>query len=94
MKTIEVCERTDDFAELPRFHAQVKDFPAYWGVGNSINEAVGDLLRTHWAMFGIKIENLGRTLRQDEHAAPTGTVTLPTDRAQAEKDGAKKLFGN
>lgn len=65
MKVIEVCERTGDFTKdnAPRFHAQIKDLPAYRGVGDSFNEAIGDLLRTHWTMFDIKIENLGRLPR-------------------------------
>jgi len=44
--------------ETPKYHAQIKDRPGYWGAGNSIDEAIGSLVQSHSAMFGVNVVHL------------------------------------
>lgn len=50
-KVIVVRQRGDDY------HASIADRPSVWGCGESIDEAVGDLVRAHAEEFGIEIEH-------------------------------------
>ena len=77
MKTIEVSERTMDYwfdieqasnntykqVKRPKYHAQVKDRPGIWSAGNSMDDAVGNLIRTHPHIFGIEIAFMGKQHR-------------------------------
>lgn len=48
MKTIVITNRGDDY------HAQLDGTKA-WGCGDSVSEAIGDLVRSHPERFGIAI---------------------------------------
>jgi hypothetical protein len=78
MKTIEVSERLGDrwydaevndrgtsfrMVERPKYHAQIKDRPDVWAAGISIDDAIGNLVRTHPDQFGIEIEFMGKQSR-------------------------------
>jgi hypothetical protein len=54
---IEVSKRTEDY------HACITDDPAYWGCGQTINEAIGDLVNAHADYFGINIELMEQNLK-------------------------------
>lgn len=72
-----MCERTGDWAQVPRFqygkfvgmreapkyHAQIKDEPGFWAAGMSRDEAIGDLIRCHPERFNVVIIQLGREPR-------------------------------
>lgn len=75
---IEVCERLMDYRQVPvwnesikqyvlerrpKYHAQIKDEPGYWGCGDSRDDAIGSLVRSHPERFGIKITHLGKLPR-------------------------------
>ena len=74
---IEVCERLMDYAlepelkrdrcvgmkRVPKFHAQIKREPGFWGCGKSHDEAVGSLIRAHPEYFGMKVKDLGKLPR-------------------------------
>jgi len=69
MNNIEVCERLMDYwtdekgIRRPKFHAQIKGQPGYWGCGQTRSDAIGELMRNHPGKFGINIENLGKLPR-------------------------------
>lgn len=50
---IVVTKRSDDF------HAALKDNPAVWGCGKTIDAAIGDLIRSHQHRLGITILHKG-----------------------------------
>jgi hypothetical protein len=50
--TIRVCRRSDDF------HASLEGQRGVWGCGPGSDAAIGDLVRSHPEMFGIKIDDL------------------------------------
>lgn len=50
MKKIIITKRSDDY------HAAIEDSGA-WGYGDTIDEAIGDLIRTHAERFNIEIKN-------------------------------------
>ena len=49
---IEVCKRDNDPG---MYHTQVKDIPQIWAAGNSIDEAIGNLIRYHPDYFRIDV---------------------------------------
>jgi len=62
---IEVCERSKDDGKGGRslflkqhtaaYHAQIASVPGFWGCGNSPDEAIGNLIKTHPEMFGLEL---------------------------------------
>ncbi len=48
--TIVVAKRTDDY------HAFIKGRPEIWGCGEDRNKAIGDLIMSNEAEFGIKVQ--------------------------------------
>lgn len=67
MKTpldIEVCKRSADNwrdsegKEHPKFHAQLKDKSSIWACGQSIDDAIGNLVRCHPDHFNCSISYL------------------------------------
>lgn len=72
MIEIEICERAGDWClvpefrnskfigmkEAPKYHAQIKGEPGYWSAGRSIDEAIGDLIKTHPERFKVTIRML------------------------------------
>lgn len=57
---IEVCERLMDRQPGggPKYHAQIKGDPDLWAAGTSINDAIGNLMRTRPKRFGMEIKLL------------------------------------
>ena len=55
--TIEVCQRLMDQQSNgnPRYHAQIEGRPRFWAAGSSIDDAIGNLVRTHPTEFAINI---------------------------------------
>ena len=47
----------------PRFHAQIKGKPGFWGCGNSREEAIGFLIAAHKEAFGLEVASLGKLPR-------------------------------
>jgi hypothetical protein len=74
---IEVCERLMDHGhapeikdgvfvgmrETPKYHAQVRGKPGFWGCGDTIQDAIGSLISAHPKQFGIKIAYIGKAPR-------------------------------
>lgn len=66
---IEVSERLMDYwidhvgQRHPTYRAQIKGAHSHWAAGQSPDEAVGDLVRSHPERFGVKIEWLGKLPR-------------------------------
>ena len=67
---IEVCQRLGDWGfdyttqrQTPKYHAQIKGVSGYWASGDTIDEAVGNLIRTHPEKFGVKLAFLGKLYR-------------------------------
>lgn len=70
---IEVCERMGDWkpvyengikiAERHTFHAQIEGEPGYWAAGDTIAEAIGDLINSHREKFGVNVTFLGKQAR-------------------------------
>ena len=74
---IEVCERSADywlepkfengvcigFKQRPKYHVQIKDRPELWACGKSIDDAIGNLIRTHSKHFSVHIDFLGKQSR-------------------------------
>lgn len=67
---IEICQRQGDWGfdyqtqkTTPKYHAQIKGNGGYWGSGDSIDEAVGSLIRSHGEQFGLKFAWLGKQYR-------------------------------
>ncbi len=48
--------------EFPRYHAQIAGRPGVWAAGNSIDDAIGNLIRCHPEQFGIEINFLNGKL--------------------------------
>jgi hypothetical protein len=46
---IEITKRPDDYK------ANIKGHPEIWGCGRSIDEAIGDLIRSHTTGCGVKL---------------------------------------
>lgn len=67
--TIEVCERLMDYwvgsdgVKRPKYHAQIKDNPGFWGCGKNCDEAVGSLIRSHPEKFSIEMVQLDKLPR-------------------------------
>lgn len=71
--SIELCERTDGsrlapkfegdayigMVQGPRFHAQVKGRPDLWACGKTKDDAVLNLIRKHFEVFGLEIVYIG-----------------------------------
>ncbi len=57
--TVEVCHRLMDRKSdgQPKYHASIRGMKA-WAAGNTPNEAIGDLVRCHPELFGVKVEYL------------------------------------
>lgn len=69
MVTIEVCERLMDccwryeidaegeirLVKSPAYHACIADKPGCWERGTSIDDAIGNLVRTHPEHFGVQL---------------------------------------
>jgi hypothetical protein len=69
---IEVCERLMDYSwrtvadangravseRHPKYHAQIKGRTGAWACGESRDEAVGNLIRTHPEEFGVSLTYL------------------------------------
>ena len=49
--------------QVPKYHAQVKGSPGNWAACNTPDEAIGDLIRCHPWIFGIKTNYLGKLPR-------------------------------
>ena len=66
---IEVSERLMDYwidekgQRQPKFHAQIEGKPGIWSAGRSLDDAVGNLIRTHPEQFGVTIAFLGKSAR-------------------------------
>lgn len=58
---IEVCKRFMDrtWDGKPKYHVQIKERPGVWGCGDSIDDAIGNLIRSHQKTFDIQIKYLG-----------------------------------
>lgn len=54
---IEVCERMFDHTwdGKPKYHAQIKGRPGVWAASESIDNAIGDLIKCHPEHFGISV---------------------------------------
>jgi hypothetical protein len=69
MIKIEICERAGDRwydekgKEHPKYHAQIKGKPGFWSAGNSIDDAIGNLIRCHSKEFNIEVKFLGKLHR-------------------------------
>ena len=71
--TIEVCERLmynghgfnekGEWVQTPKYHAQIKGKPGYWGCGDSRNEAIGSLMRSHSELFDVVFTDLEKESR-------------------------------
>jgi hypothetical protein len=66
-QTLEICERLMDYhieytsegsVKAPKYHAQFKGKPGYWGCGRTRAEAVGNLVMSHPALFGVVLSFL------------------------------------
>jgi hypothetical protein len=69
MIEIEVCERLmDSWQDVfgnrhPKYHAQVKDKPGFWGCGRTPEDAIGSLIRNNPEILGVQVTYLGRLAR-------------------------------
>jgi hypothetical protein len=45
----------------PKYHAQIE--PGLWACGDTADDAIGNLIRTHPEKFGVTIEFLGKLPR-------------------------------
>lgn len=67
---VEICQRLGDWGfdyttqkTTPKYHAQIKSAGGFWGCGNSMDEAVGSLIRNHPEKFGLTFTWLGKQHR-------------------------------
>ena len=51
---IEVCQRAGEWGPIQKYHAQVKDKPGVLAAGDSIDDAIGNLVRYH-SELGIDV---------------------------------------
>ena len=63
---IETCERLMDrrhhhnnAPDTPKFHAQIKGKDKNWACGDTVSEAIGELVKTCPERFGLTINHLG-----------------------------------
>lgn len=54
---VEVCQRAGDWQPGggPKYHAQIAGKPGMWAAGISVDDAVGNLVRTHSAELGMDV---------------------------------------